>query len=280
MKKMVIKHDVIVFYITTILLAVILGLANMTLFPSSFGYALMFPQCAPALAAFFVAGIIGGKAGVFGLWQKTSIKKSSVKWGLVAVVIPVVCCTLAYIALTLKEFDQFSMPAFTRSIGNYTICFLATLFGSYGEEIGWRGFLLPQLNKKYSLFVSGVIVGLFWAFWHINIIQFGLYTFGLFALSIICFSLIISWLCCKTKNNIFVAIIFHTIINMCSLLLFENLLPDMSQKQTGIAIANLHLYAVLYGMYALAFTIPCIFIAKRMIKKSTIHILSENTQDK
>ena len=270
MKKIVAKYSVIVFYIASILLAVILGLANMALFPSTFNYALMFPQWAPALAAFFVVGIIGGKAGIFSLWKKTSIKKSSIKWGLVAVVIPVACCVAAYIALTFIEFGKFSMPTFTRSVGNYTICFFATLFGSYGEEIGWRGFLLPQFNKKYSLFVSGVFVGLFWAFWHINLIQFGFLTFGLFILSVICFSLIISWLCSKTKTDIFVAIIFHTIVNMCSLVFFENVLPDMSQKQTGVEIANLHLYTVLYGMYVIAFATPCIFIAKGMFGKKTI----------
>lgn len=278
MKKFVAKYPVIVFYVACIILATILGLANMALFPSTFGYALMFPQWSPALAAFFVVGIIGGKTGMFNLWRKTSIAKSSVKWGLVAVAIPLVCCVAAYIALTLKEFGQFSMPIFTRSIGNYGICFLATVFGCYGEEIGWRGFLLPQLNKKYSLFVSGLFVGLFWAFWHINLIQAGLSIFGLFALSVICFSIIISWLCSKTKNSIFVAIIFHTIINMCSLVLFENVLPDMSQKQTGVEVANMHLYTVLYGMYAIAFVIPCVLIAKSMIGKRTIHKLTKNAQ--
>lgn len=271
MKKIVVKYPVIVFYVVCILLATILGLANMQLFPSSFAYALMFPQWSPALAAFVVVGIIGGKTGIFSLWEKTSIKKSSLKWGLIAVLIPLACCVAAYIALTLKEFGQVSMPTFTRSIGNYAICLLATIFGCYGEELGWRGFLLPQLNKKYSLFVSGLFVGLFWAFWHINLIQYGLSTFGLYALSVICFSLIITWLCSKTKNSIFVAIIFHTIINMCSLILFENVLPDISQKQTGGEFANMHLYTVLYGLYAIVFAVPCIFIAKKMLKKSTIN---------
>jgi hypothetical protein len=67
---------------------------------------------------------------------------------------------------------------------------------------------------------------------------------------------------------------------MCSLVLFENLLPDMSQKQTGIEIADIQLYTVLYGMYAIAFAIPCIFIVKGLFGKRTIHQLPENAQTK
>jgi len=272
-KKIVVKHPVIVYYIACLLLWVILGLTNMALFPSSFKYTLVFPQWAPALAAFFVVGITGGKTGIYGLLQKVPVKKSSIKWGLVAVVIPVVCCVIAYIGLMFTEFGQCTIPTFNRSIGIYAICFLATLFGSYGEEIGWRGFMLPQLNKKHSLFISSVIVGMAWGLWHINIMRFGLFTFGLFILSLTCISLLISWLCSKTKNNIFVAIVFHTIMNICAVLLLENVLPDFSQMQTNEQIADMHLYTILYGTYAIAFAIPCIFIVKSLFGKRTVNNL-------
>ncbi|MDR0795302.1 MAG: CPBP family intramembrane metalloprotease [Tannerella sp.] len=268
-KKIVTKHPVIVYYIACLLLWVIFGLTNMALFPTSFNYELVFPQWAPAFAAFIVVGISGGKTGILGLLQKVSIKKSSIKWGLASVVIPVVCCVIAYIGIMYTEFGQCTMPTFTRSIGIYAICFLATLFGSYGEEIGWRGFMLPQLNKKHSLLMSSVIVGMSWGLWHINIGRFGLIAFGLFILGLTCISLLISWLCSKTKNNIFVAIMFHTIMNFCTLLLFENVLSDFSQMQTGAHIADMHLYTILYGMYLIVFAIPCIFIVKNMSGKKT-----------
>jgi membrane protease YdiL (CAAX protease family) len=34
------------------------------------------------------------------------------------------------------------------------------------EEIGWRGFALPHLQRRYSALVSGLVIGLVWAFWH------------------------------------------------------------------------------------------------------------------
>jgi|GEM_PF-2010415 len=270
MKRTVTNYPVITFCILTFLLLSIVGSINLTLFPSSFNYALMLPQWAPALAALIVASIMHGKSGITELFQKSSIKTSSIKWTTIAILIPLICCCLSYVALMFSEYNQWVAPTFTRSLGNYAICFAATVFGSYGEEIGWRGFMLPQLNKKHSLFVSSLIVGLIWGVWHLRF-QIGLSAFGLFILGVVCYSFLISWLCSKTKRSIFVAIVFHTVINMCSLILFEKELTDIAAQQTDVQIISSQLYTTLYGIYAVIFAIPCIFVAKKMIGKETIH---------
>ena len=270
MKKIVTQHPVVVFCVLALILLPIIGGLNIAFFPASFNYALMLPQWAPALAALLVVLIIKGKVGTTELFKKASIKKSSIKWGITAAIIPVLCCCISYVALVFVEYGQWVVPTSTRSIGNYAICLIATVLGCYGEEIGWRGFMLPELNKKYSLFISSLIVGVFWGIWHMRF-QIGLSAFGLFVLGVICYSFLISWLCGKTKGNIFVAIVFHMSINMCSLILFENIISDISEQQTEVQINNPHLYTTLYGIYAVIFAIPCLFIVKNMIAKKTIN---------
>jgi uncharacterized protein len=40
------------------------------------------------------------------------------------------------------------------------------LFGPFGEEFGWRGFLLPRLVRRFSVVLACLIVGVIWAVWH------------------------------------------------------------------------------------------------------------------
>lgn len=40
------------------------------------------------------------------------------------------------------------------------------IFFGFGEELGWRGFALPRIQKKYNALVSSIILSGFWAVWH------------------------------------------------------------------------------------------------------------------
>ena len=44
-----------------------------------------------------------------------------------------------------------------------------------GEEIGWRGFLVPELAKKHSFPATAIITGFIWAIWHYPVILFADY---------------------------------------------------------------------------------------------------------
>nr|WP_320026327.1 type II CAAX endopeptidase family protein [uncultured Acetobacterium sp.] len=50
---------------------------------------------------------------------------------------------------------------------------LLNIITTSGEEIGWRGYLLPKLMEIYSPRVSIVISGIIWGLWHAPIIAMG-----------------------------------------------------------------------------------------------------------
>ena len=44
--------------------------------------------------------------------------------------------------------------------------FLSFTSGPTGEELGWRGFMREEFNKKYGFLKSSIFQGLVWCFWH------------------------------------------------------------------------------------------------------------------
>ena len=88
--------------------------------------------------------------------------------------------------------------------------------GPLGEEPGWRGFALPRLLKKYNPFLASLILGVLWFGWHLPLFLIPTWSTSpiyVFALIIIGFTFILTFLYNISKGNIAVAIIIHGIFN-------------------------------------------------------------------
>jgi uncharacterized protein len=55
-------------------------------------------------------------------------------------------------------------------LGNFLLRFIATLIPAFGEEFGWRGFMLPHLAKRYSLRSALLLHAFIWWAWHLPVI--------------------------------------------------------------------------------------------------------------
>ena len=90
----------------------------------------------------------------------------------------------------------------------------------FGEELGWRGYLLPKLGEIFSPLSASVITGAIWGLWHAPIIAMG-YNYstdhpiiGIFAMIILCtiLGIISGYLTYKVKS-VWPAVLFHASIN-------------------------------------------------------------------
>ncbi len=102
-----------------------------------------------------------------------------------------------------------------------------------GEEIGWRGFLVPELNKVVGFTGVSVISGLMWAAYHFPALLFGDYNKGAPAwYSLICFTLmvvadsfVLAWLTLRSRS-LWPAAIFHGSHNLFIQSIFTPLTRD------------------------------------------------------
>ena len=52
------------------------------------------------------------------------------------------------------------------------------IISAMGEEIGWRGYMLPALTERSGLKKALIITSLFWCCWHLPLLAFGDYMAG------------------------------------------------------------------------------------------------------
>jgi membrane protease YdiL (CAAX protease family) len=83
------------------------------------------------------------------------------------------------------------------------------------EEIGWRGFALPLLQRRYSALVSSLIIGGAWAIWHwpnYFIASMHPHPFWAFAASIpmgMAASILYTWVYNSTGGSLFAVVVLH-----------------------------------------------------------------------
>jgi hypothetical protein len=65
----------------------------------------------------------------------------------------------------LGKYDPNKLPDLKGYI-TILITILTTLIGGFGEEYGWRGYLLPALTQKYGKIKAATIVGIVWGLYH------------------------------------------------------------------------------------------------------------------
>jgi uncharacterized protein len=55
-------------------------------------------------------------------------------------------------------------------LGNFLLRFVGTLIPAFGEEFGWRGYMLPHLVKQYSLRTALLLHAFIWWAWHLPVL--------------------------------------------------------------------------------------------------------------
>jgi membrane protease YdiL (CAAX protease family) len=110
-----------------------------------------------------------------------------------------------------------------------------------GEEIGWRGFLAPQLTARFGFKAGALLTGAIWTLWHLPLVFFADYNnsapswFGVacFAALLLGMSVIMAWLR-LSSGSLWTAALFHASHNQFIQVFFT---PVTSARGTKTSFA-------------------------------------------
>ena len=178
-----------------------------------------------SLAGVILTAIVSGKDGLRELFRRLLIWRVGIGWWAFAV-FAVGLMFLGGMVLAAL----FSGSALTLSLAQPLYMFIPLLImrtltdSGLGEELGWRGFLLPRLQARYSALVASIIVGIAWGLWHWPLfLMEGLPPYyelgqmygvipGLLALVFfltVPWSILFTWMGNNTKGSLLLACVFH-----------------------------------------------------------------------
>ena len=225
----------------------------------------------PALAAFVTLKLNRRPLADIG-WKWPATKYALMSW-----YVPLVYAAIAYAIVWASGLGGFPNREFVASIaarmGPRLSPVVATmlyvvLVGSFGlvgslsralgEEIGWRGFLVPELSKNVGFTGTAVISGVVWSLWHYPILIFADYNSGTatwyaltcFTVMVVAIAFVFAWLRLKS-GSVWTAALLHASHNLYVQAIFTPLTKDTGKTAWYIDEfgAVLPLVAVAFAIY-------------------------------
>src|SRR5215208_4657982 len=97
-----------------------------------------------------------------------------------------------------------------------------------GEEIGWRGYVLPSLQSRMSALSASFIIAPLWALWHLPLwLQGGpVHTptvYAAFVLSAFALSVLLTWVYNSTGGSLLLVVLLHATVNLPQTLVIDDL---------------------------------------------------------
>jgi membrane protease YdiL (CAAX protease family) len=169
----------------------------------------------PFLSAVIVTALSGGNLRA--LFSQLLKWRFSAKWWLAAFFVPIILYTvMAGIHILLGGQLNWGEASLLSLPGGFLSVFL---WGGGNEELGWRGFALPSLQRKYNAFFSSIIIGVVWTLWHAppGIIEVGWVAWAkdlpFYMISVTGISFVATWLYNNTEGSVLLTMVFHSSIN-------------------------------------------------------------------
>lgn len=173
----------------------------------------------PFVAGLMMTALTRGRSGFRELLSRLRHFRVGIKWYLIAVLTaPTI---VAGVLFLLSQFSIQYVPVIFSSDDWVSLVISGLVAGALVgifEEIGWTGFVIPRLRERYSMLITGLIVGFVWGLWHLPLFLASarasqeiapLITLAVMLFTFLpAFRVLMVWVYDRTKS-LFVAIVMH-----------------------------------------------------------------------
>jgi uncharacterized protein len=181
----------------------------------------------PSAVAIVLTAIVFGRGALRKLLGRLLIWRVNPLWYLVVLLGPV-----ALVAGMVGLNTLLGGPALSlgMSLVSVAIFFGFSIFpgSALGEEIGWRGYVLPRLQSRMSALSASLILAPIWALWHLPLWLTGApgrtpLIYAGFVLSAFALSVLLTWVYNSTGGSLLLVVLLHATINLPITLLYDDL---------------------------------------------------------
>ncbi len=206
----------------------------------------------PSLTGILLTGLEAGKAGFRELRTQLFKWRVGIQWYAVALLATPLLATCVLLALSLLS-SEF-LPGIFASDDKASLLLTGIgvgLFVGLFEEIGWIGFIVPRMRRRYSVLASGIIVGVLWGAWHFPPFWEGDTFSGVFPLFLLIvrlfawlppYRVLMVWVYDRT-GSLFITILMHASLDFTMLVL-----PSAALSGSNLVIWIIVWSIVLWGL--------------------------------
>lgn len=165
-------------------------------------------------------------------------------WLAVAVGSPVALLLLAGLALGLFGVERLAWDRLAEAAARPAwwaqLAIAAVLYG-FGEEVGWRGFALPRLQRALPAWAATLVLGAIWALWHAPMFVYrfdfgGVGTVVGFFVSLLAGAFWLTFLYNSTGGSVLAVALWHVVWNVVNLVAAELGAPLVVGLNVGVMV--------------------------------------------
>jgi len=173
---------------------------------------------APAIAAFTVIGVVKGGAGIRAYFSRIFKWRVGFRWYLfVFLGFPVIFAAARLLMIALGR----EVPGYEFDVwwGWLAFALLNLVVDPGGvEELGWRGFALPMLQRRFGALTASVILGVVWGVWHlpsffISGMNQTAFSFPVFVVGTVALAILMTVVYNGTGGSVLLAFLIHWLYN-------------------------------------------------------------------